>query len=524
MEVMIAMLIMVIGVTAVIALFPIGLARVRNAVLDTRCTTMAQNAKALFDAKQMADDPALIRFDVDTTGPNPSFNPPKTTDGRPVLDAEFNNAYAWLFNETVPQTSGANLNPQSRYIFGMMPDPAGTWRYADPTSEFLTPAPTFQPLEQEVMSFPILIDPTLFEAQNPPPIVVGTKSTSHIPITDYYIKQNPSVTSPYYDIRICSLAEIRGAPAIGGAPLINAMYDGTVPIDRLRTNWVSRWFTSPQDLHYNTVNPILPLNPLTQATGANAPASTDYIRLDVNPATTNPKVTGNRTNPYSWAVLIQRPLGPDDPTHTAANRSVARPPSRSYSGGKISYLCFYKRNLARPFTVVEGCIFDGSRKITLAWPTTVERPEIRRGTWLLEASIARDNAPPPSGGGGPTNAGNRISGQYQLPGNSDFWIYRNTFNFFRVVDYIDPVIDTATNRVFQEITIDSTPRRFPAFHVNGDLRGRDAYTLPIWPMVENSTNPTPDETNGARFFGSAAGVTKPVYFPIVIFDGLREVF
>ncbi|MBY0588994.1 hypothetical protein K2X85_17615 [bacterium] len=66
-EVLIALVILTIGLTSVIALFPVGVNRVRNAALDTRTTIMASNAHSLFSLKRMANDPAIVdlaAFDV----------------------------------------------------------------------------------------------------------------------------------------------------------------------------------------------------------------------------------------------------------------------------------------------------------------------------------------------------------------------------------------------------------------------------------------------------------------------------
>lgn len=512
MEVLISMLVMVIGVTSVIALFPVGVLRIRQAVLDTRTTIMAQNAKQTILAKQMPNDPALVRLDVrtdiDATTPPAKYH-------CAVLDYEANNLYAWAVDSTLA-TAG-------RYLYGNGDNAGATNdRLAlDPSNEFVPQ--TYTPSESVLNSFPILVDPALYEiaaqetgvtATNPPAIAIAA---------------NYSVRT-YHNIRIASLAEIHSAPltplvlaaapplplgvtapppVIGiGAPLSNAA--------QYRSSYIARWFTSLGDVRFSNGNAVVPLNPTGSAVIQN------FQRLDYSA----PAPTAERENVYSWAFMIQRPLEFDpDGLHSAANRSVARP-GRDFGRAKINVLCFHRRSLttkAKAITVIEGCIFDGSKKVTLTWPANRARPEIKRNSWICEATIAADSV-------GGTGAANRQSGIYAA---AKRYTYRREFNFYKVVDYSDPIIG-ANNRIYQEVTIDRPAAGYPVRHPLGDLRPTDStYVDPSWPIIHGLTvagAPNKDANgNELPYYNSqtepASGLSPlQVFYPILIFDGLVEVF
>lgn len=509
MEVLVSMLIMVIGITSVIALFPVGIIRVRNAVVDTRTTIMAQNAKNVILARQMTNDPALIRLDVDTSGTNAR-----------KLDVEENNLFAWLVNTTAPNVGGGPALPlPRRYLLGMMNGQTGYFVGSNAEATF-----AYQPLTpNEVLSFPILVDPFLYEALAVPAARAGSLPTTdpvRIRIGDYYTNAPTPVNSPYYDIRIASLAEIHGAPlapltasSIAALPGIvtgaGSMGTANVPVDSYRSAYITRWFASLSDVAYAQTNVVLPTNP--QGT---SPAVTpgNYLSYDY----ASPTPTVDRKYPYTWAFMMQRPMGLDPDAHLVTagntNRSVRRPARNDAAAQRTNVLCFNRRNLAAPqkaVTVIEGCIFNGSKKITLSWPSLTARPEIKKGTWICEASVSRRTlANPP--GYTLADSGTLESG-YGYPGATaalPLQVYRRAFNFFKIVDYDDPEI--IVDRVYQRVTIDRTPQGYPTVSATGDLRGNDLYAAPSWPLQMNPTlTPNP---------------TTAIFYPILIFDGLVEVF
>lgn len=440
MEVLISILIMGIGVTSVIALFPIGVERVRQAVLDTRCTIEALNAKETTKLKQIPDDPALWRRDL--------------YDGTDsTYDTEINNRYAFLVNTG---------ELQDRYIPGQSteyPDPGGGTTPLTYTPDNPTDA---------MKSYPILVDPWL----------------EYSGITELNIN---GTTSAYYNIRVATLAEAIAIPTTPPPALFDE-----------RKAYLTRWFSSAADLHFDPVNPVLPLNPrATDSTVANV----DYVRLD----TAAPNPTAARVYPYTWALMIQADLSPD-PESSTLNQSTARPDPTTGASGTIRYLCFYKRNLTAAPAIVEGCFFDGSTKVTLSWSTTTNtRPAIKRGTWLMEASITRDST---------NDAGNRVSGDYPV-GAAQRSYYRRGFEFYRVVDFSDPVVDVGGGRVNQEVQVHQAPRGLPVRHTLGDLRLPDTYVAPSWPIMDTDGNPNTQLTEA---------VAPAVFYPVVILDGLQEVF
>ena len=433
-EVLVAMMIMALGVTTLIALFPVAVHRTREAVLDTRTTLMAENAKEIVALQQLPNDPNLIRLDLDPN--NTTLVPPgdgDPLDGRTSTHLDWNNWYAWLPDDAASAT---------QYQVAQLPGAADVW------------------------SYPLFLDPMLVVQQQPATGFVT------IPIADYY--SNAGLTSVFRDIGVFSVAMWRES-STGAIVQLSSLQQQA---------FVHRWFASINDVAYDEGNQILPLN--LQAT--TNPTVLDYV----DPALGSGNPTASRNYDYTWALMFQRRLvrDPDQATSPIVPR-----PDRSYSGDnlRIYYLCFHKRDFANPFTITEGCFFEGSNKATLSWPATAPRPEIRRGTWLMEASVT----------------GNVLSGTYA----GVYQNYRQRFSFHQVSGYSDPILNGS--RFFQEVQL-TQPANADLLrgHPQGDIRPVDTYPAAgspgapdAWPIA--ATNVT-------------AGMS--IYFPVVIFNGLQHVF
>ena len=71
-EVLIAMFILLLGITSILVLFPVGVTRIAKAVVDTRCTILAQSMWSAADIHKMTDDP-LHRWPQPNFGGAPNF-------------------------------------------------------------------------------------------------------------------------------------------------------------------------------------------------------------------------------------------------------------------------------------------------------------------------------------------------------------------------------------------------------------------------------------------------------------------
>jgi hypothetical protein len=213
--------------------------------------------------------------------------------------------------------------------------------------------------------------------------------------------------------------------------------------------------------------------------------------------------------------------------------------------------------------VIEGCFYTGSRKVTLSWPASygLNVPDVKYGVWLCELSVARDTRPglpPPFGNGSGDSIGscNRHSGVYTRmdktidvdnDGDVDTAIvkrhYRRAFAFYKVENVISPPVTRpdpggGPPRTFVEVTVDRPARGYPLryqYPDQADSRPIDDYRLPAWPIYDRldptlafNLPPPPsilspqfdDETNASQAQVGAGAQ----YYPVVIFDGLQEVF
>jgi hypothetical protein len=273
--------------------------------------------------------------------------------------------------------------------------------------------------------------------------------------------------------------------------------------------------------------------------------------------------------------MIQRKLVGEEAINLGAggiDPGVARPsPDRRDFKGKVSILCFYRRNLQQPFTVIEGCFFSGSRRVVLSWPVSLGQnptPTILVGSWLCEASIARSTFGDSGATPATTGACNRHSGTYPRldddtgrDGKDDATDitnlkrhYRRGFSFHRVTQVGEPILGTDTSgnlqRFYLEVQIERPAFGFPlkwadpltvdswTVPVNASSIPT-GYTLPRWPIFD-PRDPAPgfsarapnfdDESSQSQDLlkssGSAVATeAQPFpFFPVILFDGLREVF
>lgn len=600
-EVLVAVVVLSIGLTSVVALFPVGISRIRNATLDTRTTIMASNAINTFNIKRMANDPAIIDWPVYDNNSTTAFgslslddayrNPLSsiayapsasgwaTAGGTPVIPCDFGNYWAAAKGYLVPSLN-RSMTPSS------LIDTTST--YASPSSSstnnalFLLNASSTQVIYQYPSSsgsnfvsvsdanagfdysFPVLLDPWLYDqmafqfgmmdtSASPAslfpsgvpriPIATAFNRVGGTAIPGVYGYYGPFLTSgnmaPFGDIAVLSLSEITLLPPSFGA---------NAPLDRDMVK--TRWFSSLSDVQYSTETIGQIINPSSSDYMASNPLLPQnyYQPVSINgkvPSTGDPiHATASRTYEYSWAAMFQRKLV-SDPTGLGL---IARPnPNDREFRGKISILSFYRRNLQQPFSIIEGCFYNGSRRATLSWPNGYPAaPTINVGTWLCEASISRSTATE-SVTPGLLGSFAAISGKYAMDVPSPYSpkrIYRRSYSFHQVTEVTEPQI--VGNRVYVQVTLARPALGFPLRYQNpgtlaiGNLsgqddRGIDPYSsVPIWPMFDRFDSTVPpailspnydDETNCSQAdkLGIARADYSP-YFPVIIFDGLREVF
>jgi len=607
-EVLVAVVVLSIGLTSVVALFPVGISRIRNATLDTRTTIIAANAIDTFNIKRMANDPAITDWPVyDNLGAYELANG-GASQGQ-LFDDPYRNPLAYVpYGPGAPGWGTGTLKPYdfwganygSTHPFvktdtgrirstGALTDVSTTATDIPANSLYFISArnnqvycPTAMPPNPLTVtdvnagydnSFPVLLDPWLFDQMSfqlgmmdqstglypngVPRIPIATAflgaSGAPIPgIVGYYgpngLVDSSTGYAPYGDIAVLSLSEISMLPW----PVATA-----TSLDRETIK--TRWFSSLADVQYSNER-------IGQITN---PSASDYMAAGGTPlivqnyyqplgsvdntkplSTSNPiRATASRTYEYTWAAMFQRKLVPD-PTNVGLT-GRPNPADREFRG-KVSIMCFYRRNLQQPFTIIEGCFYNGSRRATLSWPNGYSSaPTINVGTWLCEASVSRSTYSDAYLNGSFA----AISGVYQTPtGPLDAVanpvtgkkrLYRRSYSFHQVTEVTDPVI--IGSRVYVQVTLARPAIGYPLRYQNPvslaigalsgqDDRGIDNYlAVPTWPIFDvkgtAAASLTPsydDETNcsQAQLNGlvPADYGNYSFYFPVIIFDGLREVF
>ena len=259
------MVVLSIGLTSVVALFPVGINRVRNATLDVRTTIMASNAVNLFDIKCMANDPGLIDWPVYDA------NTVTNNGGIFTLDDPYRNPLSFIpyasgvggWGTAIPCDHGTVLTTPLNFKFStlFLPGPLSTtltaWQQSRPffitasntqlcyyISNTLMATPLVDANSNFDSSYPVLLDPWLYDQMafsfgmmNPtnlqctngvPRITIATQPLrndgSAIPglVGYYYSIYQGNVNPPYCDIAVLSLSEMTLLP-----PSISTTFSNT---------------------------------------------------------------------------------------------------------------------------------------------------------------------------------------------------------------------------------------------------------------------------------------------------------
>lgn len=446
-EVVVSLLVLLVGVTGVIILFPIGVSHVRQAVLDTRCTLAGQSMWAVVESKGMADDPLHRRSSppaaIPPAGPPHNFlvSPFLTADATPTAgQADATSHYI-----TVAPSSDASLGNLG----------GGTLPFGRPLPDNAIPCD----------GLPLLIDPWWVEAENerrsPIPNAVNTTDATGYQNRQAYIDFTP-VSSAYpmganhtpQAIRVVTTAEV--------ASIVNRT---------TRLGFLRRWFASPDDMLFvENRTPGTVVAPNNNGSLVFDPASTAF---PLDPVI----ATATRDYFYSWALLVQRPVTGSATTPPAALGAYPSPDRKAI-------LVFYRRNLANPYTPAIAAFVNGDSRATIRYAQG-NKPQLRKGAWICELSaLVFDWDVTPIVPAHPFN--NRFA-----------------FNFHRVADFEDRLDSFGPSIV---VTLEKPPTNY-----NTGVRGINYLpgTLPDPPPVDPGGTPGPNVL---------------MYAPIVIFDGLQEVY
>lgn len=483
-EALIAMLILLLGITSVMILFPAGVSQVRDAVLDTRCTLLAQSAFAIAKLKRLDDDP-LLRQMTPVAGANflqAPFDSSVLPTGQAAMSITAFNAYTNSPNfDDASMASGTDAK-----ILGLLhPNffPGGVGATND--------------------GLPILIDPLWVEAANTTRAGIGFAGVINANGLSLF-RQSQIIfgeTPPSAGSDLCSSLGITfGAtnPCFPRGIRVMTTSEAASIIDPgLRGAWARRWFNSPDDVQFRAEGvPGVIESPLrddratvdtktahlTYDPFADAPATSPLpFPLGPNPAAPtykNGRATAVRYSQYSWAYLFQRPVDAvmTDPSTglPTAVRLGATPTE------KQAVLVFYRRNLTKPYVPGLAAFVDGDTRVTLRYQPG-NRPPLRRGGWLCELTVFAD-------------AGNVFTiGDPR----TDNFRNRRAFNFHRISDFEDTIGPDGLPVL--AVTLDKAPA------------GYNPTARVVFPDTAPSNTPQ-------------AAPAIPIYVPVVVFDGLQEVY
>lgn len=441
-EVIVSLMILLIGVTGVLVLFPIGMASVRQAVLDTRCTLVAQSMRSVADAKGMLNDPLHLC----------PYVPPDTSGALTAPYSGFTNYLQSPFrsDQVLDQvrTSG-NIIPLQSYYANVVP-------YSGTTPDLSPPTPPLNPATVLAVGstdgVPILIDPEWVHSLAPGVIANNQGWEAGPP---YYGRQTAMNFQPLSSVLNYMPLAVRVVSTAEAVSIATAS---------VRDAYIQRWFHSTDEVLFqgNRV-PGLVVSPVKNGALINDSGAATFPQ---SPAST----TASRNSLYSWAVLVQRPV-----TVTTGPVVTAQTPGQTQK----AVLVFWRRNIANPYSIAAAAFVNGDSRVTVRYPLTQPKPIIRVGTWLAEITVRGTGA-------------------------AD----RRAFNFFRVSNFAD--LSPGVISVTLEKEASGTP--------NTLVRGTGYYNATYPP-----TNPNyafPDDNPVAP----AGGSVVPTYVPIVIFDGLQEVY
>lgn len=156
---------------------------------------------------------------------------------------------------------------------------------------------------------------------------------------------------------------------------------------------------APANQIANTINWFTLLDDMNFVRDRN-PASQPFLGLPCPPGG-----TVERDGRYSWAYLLRRPRSVD---RTVVDMSVVvysqRPLALNFTGapqplGETAYLT-PKPIFAPMFRDTLTANRRGDNIVSITWPNGVEKPALRKGGWILDASVERLGAPNPLNGFG----------------------------------------------------------------------------------------------------------------------------
>jgi hypothetical protein len=276
----------------------------------------------------------------------------------------------------------------------------------------------------------------------------------------------------------------------------------------------------------------------------------------VSGSTSQAYSTASRNDAYSWSFVVrnrqlqlQPDNGPQQPPSTAnpPGTGAATPPwfdcrdaagnvhpylvpkPNDYSNDNISVLVYHKRATGKCYQLVRGCLFNGSAIVTLCWDPTIntEAPAIRRGTWLMEATISpglRDNTPGTAAGGpAPLPATSVLTAATSTP----YVKYRHAIEFYRVASVQEAVPSQTDGQMYQVVNLEQAVTGYPITHVLGDGRALpDLYTISPYTFSGHAYPAVIDGSgaNNSILVGGGNAAVSSVWVPIVVMHGLQEVF
>lgn len=489
-EALVSLFVLLIGVTAVISLFPVGIQQVRQAMLDTRCTILAESAWAIVDslgadytassipgAGTLLIDPVHLRPSV---GSFPIENFLSSSSGGPIsLPTTFypiatSNA---SYHVTLMTYTGAGNSPPSPTFPAVpLPDPNIT----------VTPPIGGTP------GVPILIDPLWveFESQRAAVYPADMTALGWNDNRQTAVGFGPLTLIPGGNFTPGNLGYTPAPLRVASVWTALSIVDSILPVpSRQREAFIRRWFTSSDELDYRPQGaaglPFCPANQLTTSANVNSPYGTGEPTIyPLAPDALTPNLerrTAGRSYNYSWALMVQANVVGSSINYNAP--------------AKQALLCFYKRNLSAPARVALGAFVNGDTRVTLRYPNG-QKPNIRRGTWVCEVTIANNLATTPWAGLIPAG-----------PSQS------RSFSFHRVSDYVEGDDTAAGGGPYYVLTLEKAPSNF-----NAGTRGAGAPAN----YFNTSNQPVPDRP--PNFTPPGTSTNTPIYSPVIVFDGLQEVY
>jgi hypothetical protein len=577
-EVLISFFILLIGVVSVIALFPVGVLSVKQAVIDTRSTITALEAQSLVLGMQFPDDPYLLRpphqgfqlMGIPFNSPNPPAfgQSPSGGDPRGVDPATTPSLAGTRPSSDIYTGGGATIvAPNVNNVYATIMNANGQAPPFPANSTALV-GQRFHPLAGAGIGFPVFVDPHL------------ANSTAF-----QFDSGTPMNTPAYKRIAISADQMLGGTPFLSMAPFINNLNDlvihslsevqyqpfgpagGPIAAVSQRDQFIRQHFYGQDEIHTEGTLVTAPYNPnrfqgtplpgwryvrSADSASPTTPGTLQPPGHGVTSATANQSYnTGSRNDAYSWSFVVRNrnlqaqpangppqpsgaatPAGldcPDPPVPPGGTRHpYLVPKPQDYTNDNITVLVFNKRSIGRGYHLVRGCLFNGSATLTLCWDPAVvtDAPSIRRGTWIMEATLSpglRDNTPGTAAGGpAPLPATSLLAASAPPAAPASGYVkYRHAVEFYRVASVQEAVLNQTDGQVYQVVNLEQTVTNYPISHVLGDGRALpDLYEAETFSGLAAYPNYLPAQavtTTGNR-------AVNTVWVPIVVLHGLQEVF